>query len=292
MKVLVTGSNGQLGSELQRLAAANEDIQFIFTTRATLPLTDSEAMERFFETEKPEFCVNCAAYTAVDKAESDEAAAMAANADAPGELARLCAQYRSQLIHISTDYVFNGSASAPIVEDAPVQPLGVYGRSKAEGEKMVLRSDPTAIIIRTSWVYSSFGNNFVKTMLRLMSQKDSINVVSDQFGSPTFAYDLAKVIITIIRATGSGTSDKAGIYHYSNEGEISWYDFAVAIREMSGLKCTVQPIPTTEYPTPARRPAYSVFSKEKIRQTFSVDVPYWRDSLRLCLTEILRDLAV
>jgi dTDP-4-dehydrorhamnose reductase len=293
IKVLVTGSNGQLGSELQRLAPAQTDMTFVFTTRDTMPLENTAAIELIFEKEQPDFCINCAAYTAVDKAETDESAAMAANATAVGQLAKICFDNKCRLIHVSTDYVFDGTATEPIPEDSALHPLGVYGLSKAEGERLAQLNDPSSIIIRTSWVYSSFGNNFVKTMLRLMRQREKIGVVNDQIGSPTFALDLASAIIIMIRQLGaSGKEKTGGVYHYANEGVISWYDFALAIREHARLSCAVEPIPSSAYPTPAKRPAYSVFAKEKIKRDFSVHIPDWRDSLQLCMTELLKDFAV
>lgn len=278
--ILVTGAHGQLGSELQQLATNYPSFYFVFTDKEELSIIDEQAINRFFEEHKPAYCINCAAYTAVDKAESDAAIAELLNATAVQYLAEACTKYESKFIHISTDYVFDGKATSPIKEDAAPNPVSVYGATKLKGEQFCQQYNPDAIIIRTAWVYSSFGHNFVKTMLRLMSERSELNVVNDQKGTPTYAADLAAAIMHIV---DSGKWVQ-GIYHYANEGEISWYDFAVAIKELSGSACVVNPIPTSAYPTPATRPAYSVFSKDKIKATFGVAIPDWRDSLVKCMT--------
>lgn len=281
-KILVTGANGQLGSELRALASTYPDFDFIFTSRQELKIEEWDSVNRFFSTHHPDFCINCAAYTAVDKAETEEDEAYLINAAAVGILAEACFNYHVRLIHLSTDYVFDGSANEPYAEDAPLNPQSAYGRSKLAGEKLAMESKG-AIIIRTSWVHSSFGKNFVKTMLRLMQEKPEINVVNDQFGSPTYAADLADVILRII----SSGKWIPGIYHYSNDGIITWYDFAVAIRELSGSNCRVNAIPTAAYPTPAKRPAYSALNTEKIKKTFDIAGRDWQASLARCYARII-----
>ena len=277
--ILVTGANGQLGKEMQAIAAAYPDYNFLFVTKEELAIDDTEAIKKYFNSHTIDVCVNCAAYTAVDKAETESEKAFAINGDAVGNLARLCKENNSLFIHISTDYVFDGTATVPYKEDYLVKPVNVYGASKLKGEELALQYNPASIIIRTSWVYSSFGNNFVKTMLRLMKERESINVVSDQQGCPTYAADLAAAIMEII----SGENVTAGIYNFSNHGLINWYQFAVAIKELTGSNCIVNPIPTSQYPTPAKRPAYSVMDTTKIRQTFNVVIPEWKESLKKCL---------
>ncbi|HOA37061.1 MAG TPA: dTDP-4-dehydrorhamnose reductase [Flavihumibacter sp.] len=291
--VLVTGSRGQLGSELQVLAPLYPTLQFHFMDSSSLNITDALAVEAWFEENKPDYCINCAAYTAVDKAETETEKAFAANASAVGYLATASAKQGTRFIHISTDYVFDGTATQPIKEDQPVKPLGVYGSTKQRGEELALTLAPGSIVIRTSWVYSSFGNNFVKTMLRLMADRPTLNVVNDQMGTPTYAADLAKAILDIVLFLESEKDESkyGGIYHYSNEGAISWFDFAKAIATMSGSKCEVNPIPSSAYPTPAKRPAYSVFDKTKIKNTFHLTGFAWQDSLQTCLLQIQQLLA-
>lgn len=283
MKVLVTGANGQLGSEIRVLAVDFPNWEFVFTDFEELSITNEKAVLAFFDAHRPDICINCAAYTAVDKAEdaNEQALVEAVNAEAVGFLAAACKQYASKLIHISTDYVFDGSAVTPYLETDPPHPASVYGATKLKGEQLALQTTD-ALIIRTAWVYSSFGKNFVKTMMRLMQEKPTVNVVDDQRGSPTYAADLAAVILKII------ASEKwaPGIYHYTNEGAISWFDFALAIKEIKGYSTRVQPIPTTGYPTPAQRPAYSVLDKEKIKKTYGIVIPDWRDSLKICIAKI------
>ncbi len=282
--ILVTGANGQLGSELRALSSGYSQYHFLFTDRSTLPVDDLKALEGYFKAHRVDHCINCAAYTAVDKAESEKEKAFAINADAAGNLALICKQHHTQLFHISTDYVFDGNGSRPYKETDATAPLGVYGASKLKGEHLVQKNDPSAIIIRTAWVYSSYGHNFVKTMHRLMKERESIGVVNDQQGSPTYAADLAKAIMQII---GSGEiKDKAGIYHYTNAGAVTWYQFAVAIKELTGSICKVNPITTENYPTPASRPKYSVLDTKKIRDSFGISIPDWNKSLEKCLTLI------
>ena len=277
--ILVTGANGQLGKEMQVIAAAYPDYNFLFVTKEDLPIDKTAAVKNYFSNHVIDVCVNCAAYTAVDKAETESEKAFAINGDAVGNLARLCKENNSLFIHISTDYVFDGTATVPYKEDYPVNPIGAYGASKLKGEELALQNNPASIIIRTSWVYSSFGNNFVKTMLRLMKERESISVVSDQQGCPTYAADLAAAIMEII----AGENVTPGIYNFANHGIINWYQFAVAIKELTGSNCIVNPIPTSQYPTPAKRPAYSVMDTTKIRQTFNVVIPEWKESLKKCL---------
>lgn len=279
----MTGKNGQLGNELQVLSKQHSGFDYIFTDSAELDITDHAKVDEFFERHKPVISINAAAYTAVDKAETDKETALKINADAVGNLAKNCAKVSARFIHVSTDYVFDGTASTPYTEDHPVNPVNFYGESKLKGEQLALEKLPSAIIIRTSWVYSVFGNNFVKTMLRLMKERESINVINDQFGSPTYAADLAAVIMQI----ASQEKTPGGIYHFSNDGIISWYDFAVTIRDIAALKCNVNPIDTSGYPTPAKRPAYSVMSKEKIK-LLGVQFKDWKKSLQQCIELLVK----
>ena len=282
--ILVTGANGQLGREFRALERKFGYFQFVFATRDELPIQEEERLIHFFSEHRPAYCINCAAYTMVDKAESDQGMAFLINAAATGLLAAVSKQFNTNLIHISTDYVFDGQSSVPYTEKDNTHPVNVYGASKLEGEKQCLQNDPDAIIIRTSWVYSAYGNNFVKTMLRLMKEKEFVNVVNDQVGTPTYAADLAEVIMNII----AGGSWHPGIYHYSNSGNISWYEFAQAIKELSGISCQVNPIPAAGYPTPAKRPSFSLLNTAKIEKTFSITIPGWRTSLEKCL-HLLKD---
>ena len=281
-KILVTGSNGQLGKELKQLECVYPQFDFIFLSREDLPIHHFELVRNYFKGYKPDYLINCAAYTAVDRAETEKDLAFQVNAEAVGVLAAICHENNTRLIHISTDYVFDGTSNVAYKEDAHVNPQSVYGVSKLTGEKEALYFNPDTIIIRTSWVYSAYGKNFVKTILRLMNEKDSLNIVNDQLGSPTYAADLADTIMQILN------SEKwvPGIYHFSNEGIISWYDFAVAIKEMNGLQCTLNPITTYQYPTPARRPAYSVLDKTKIKETYGIRLKNWKVSLQICLDHL------
>jgi len=281
--ILVTGANGQLGSELN-IISAYEPYQFIFTDVDELNLTDGSAVNSFFNTHKIDFCINCAAYTAVDNAEKNIEAARAVNVDAVQNLAEACTINKTFLIHISTDFVFKGNAFLPINEEVKPDPMSVYGFTKLEGENVALKTNPKTIIIRTSWLYSSFGSNFVKTMIRLGKERDELGVIADQIGTPTYAGDLAKIIIEIIKNSDTNDLDQnCGLYHYSNEGIASWYDFAKAIFDLTSINVRVNPIKTEEYPTPAKRPHFSVMDKSKIKNTFNLKIPYWRDSLKLCI---------
>ncbi|MET0391712.1 MAG: dTDP-4-dehydrorhamnose reductase [Chitinophagaceae bacterium] len=279
--ILVTGANGQLGHEFRDIAVAFPAFTFIFLTREELAIDNPESVAAAFRLHQPQYCINCAAYTAVDKAETDPDAAYAVNAAGPANLAAACKASDTLLIHISTDYVFAGTATTPYKEDEATEPLNVYGASKLEGERRIVAANPDALIIRTSWVYSRHGKNFVKTMLRLMSERDEIGVVSDQFGSPTYAADLAAAIMQLI----GSEQWEAGTYHYCNTGAISWYDFALAIRDMIGSSCRVNAITTADYPTPAWRPVYSVLDTTRIEAVFGIRPPHWRDSLQQCLLQ-------
>ncbi len=281
-KILVTGANGQLGKELRAIAGDWPQFAFIFLSKEELSILNFEETRRYFEQTRPFACINCAAYTAVDKAEADKEQAFLVNAEAVRLLAAVCAGFSTKFIHISTDYVFDGHSVIPLKEEDPTGPINVYGASKLLGEELAFRENEETVVIRTSWVYSEFGNNFVKTMIRLMRERPSVNVIDDQLGSPTYAADLAGAILHIL---GDGEFIP-GIYHYSNEGEISWYDFAVAIKELTGSICEVLPIPGSQYPTAARRPHYSLLDKTRIRQTYGLSIPAWRDSLVACLARI------
>jgi dTDP-4-dehydrorhamnose reductase len=283
--ILVTGANGQLGMELQQISSHYPGYDFIFLSKQELAIENVAAVKNRFQQHQPKYCINCAAYTAVDKAESEKDLAYRINAEAVGIVAAACKEHNTILIHISTDYVFNGQANTPYKEDAPVDPINIYGASKLEGERLAVKNNPGTIIIRTSWVYSSYGKNFVKTMLRLMSEKKELSVVNDQFGSPTYAADLAEAVLQIISKLTANSSQLTA-YHYTNDGITSWYDFALAIKELSGSQCTVNPIPTSDYPTPAKRPAYSVLDKTKIQQTFGIELRDWKESLDACIREI------
>ncbi len=281
-KILVTGSNGQLGKELKQMASSFPQFEFIFFSREDLPIHHFELLRNFFKGYHPQYLINCAAYTAVDRAETEKELALQVNAEAVGVMAAVCKEYNTKFIHISTDYVFDGAATSPYKEDAVTNPQSVYGSSKLQGEQEALQFNPDTIIIRTAWVYSEFGKNFVKTMLKLMNEKEEISVVADQVGSPTYAANLAEAILTII----SSANWQPGIYHYTDEGIISWYEFALAIKEITGSTCRVNPIPTTAYPTPAKRPAYSVLDKSKIQKTFGVATNNWKSSLAVCLSKL------
>jgi dTDP-4-dehydrorhamnose reductase len=296
-RIFVTGANGQLGRELRALAVDFSAYEFFFFDRATLPIEDPDASHAFLAREKPQWLINCAAFTAVDKAESEKETAFLINGDAPGYLAKACRDHNTYLIHISTDYVFDGSSSTPLKETDPTSPINTYGASKLDGERQALQKYPDGtLIIRTSWVYSEFGNNFVRTMIRLMKERPAINVVNDQIGAPTYAADLAAAIMRIISnhthnspkasSTTSAPAFTPGIFHYSNEGRISWYEFALAIRDAIGSACVVNPISTAQYPTPAKRPHYSLLDKTHIRETYNLPIPEWHPSLLTCLRKL------
>lgn len=282
-KILVTGSNGQLASELKELSTSYPDYDFYFFTRTELSLESNESIRKTMAEVQPDYVINCAAYTAVDKAESEKEEAFQINGTAVGLLAGACKKLDAKFIHISTDYVFDGSSQGPLKEEAQVAPINYYGESKLAGEQLAIQANPNSIIIRTSWVYSFYGKNFVKTMMRLMQERQSVNVVGDQWGSPTYAADLAMTIMQIIR----GEKWTAGIFHFSNEGVISWADFAAEIAAVSNSSCTVNAIPTSSYPTPAKRPLYSVMDKSKIQATYSISLKNWKESLAICVDKLL-----
>lgn len=281
-KILVTGVKGQLGSEMKEISFLYPQFHFIFTDRKALPLDDFNKIGLLFKEIKPDYCINCAAYTFVDKAEVDQEAANTINNIAVGVIADCCVKYNCKLIHISTDYVFDGTSSVALDEEAITNPISVYGKTKLEGELNCLKNDSNSIIIRTSWVYSGFSINFVKTIIRLMNERETIGVVNDQIGSPTYAADLAKAIMCIIQSENWFS----GIYNFSNVGEISWFDFAKDIKMLIGSSCEVKSIPTSAYPTPAKRPAYSLLNKDKIKKIYNVEVPFYKDSLAICIKKL------
>lgn len=285
--ILITGVNGQLGSELHKLSASYPDHKFTFIDRSDLDFSNPDAVKAWFFDKTFDVIINCAAYTAVDKAESELGLARAINATAVEVLARIALEKKCSLIHISTDYVFDGKNFKPYVESDPTDPQGVYGQTKLEGEQAMLAVNPAnSMIIRTSWVYSSFGNNFVKTMLRLGKERDELGVIFDQVGTPTSARDLAQAILSIIQHPNLNNLSATEIFHFSNEGVCSWYDFAKAIFECSDIHFIVKPIETKDYPTPAKRPHYSLLNKAKIKKTFDISIPYWKDSLQECLVAL------
>jgi dTDP-4-dehydrorhamnose reductase len=286
ISVLVTGANGQLGSEIRRISAEYPEISFFFTDIGELDLTNRKAVKDFLDANPVHYLVNCAAYTAVDRAEDEPEAAMLLNGTAPGILASEAARRNIQLIHLSTDYVFDGEKNHPYREDDPVNPRTVYGKTKLGGEKAV-RESGKGIIIRTSWLYSVSGHNFVKTILRLSEEKDRLRVVFDQTGSPTNARDLARAVLEMIREEHrGGRKPRYDLYHFSNQGICSWYEFALAIVGLSGSECAVEPVESKDYPTRTVRPRYSVLSTAKLRSDYPVDIPHWRDSLRECMKEL------
>ena len=287
MRVLITGSKGQLGSEIKELASEYENLQCVFKDLPELDICDAEVLNTFIIDQHINAVINCAGYTAVDKAEEEALIAQKVNSEGVLNLANALKKVDGKLIHISTDYVFDGNHSQPYKESDPVSPIGVYGHTKRAGELAVLNGSIDAIVIRTSWLYSVYGNNFVKTMLRLGNEKKSIQVVSDQKGTPTYAKDLAKTCLDILSDAGStNISKKGSLYHYSNEGVTSWYDFASAIMEISNIDCQVITIETKDYPTQTKRPLYSVLDKSKIKSDFKVTIPHWRDSLANCIKKI------
>ncbi|MBR3442853.1 MAG: dTDP-4-dehydrorhamnose reductase [Bacteroidaceae bacterium] len=279
MKILITGCNGQLGNEMQLLAQANGQHEWFFTDVDELDITRADAVEEFVSKNAIDGIVNCAAYTAVDKAESNEDLCHLLNCVAPGYLAESIERRGGWIVQVSTDYVFDGTNHTPYTEDEPTCPNSVYGRTKLAGEQRVMQACSKAMIVRTAWLYSTFGNNFVKTMLRLGREKQELGVIFDQIGTPTYARDLAAAIMTAINK-----GIVPGIYHFTNEGVTSWYDFTKAIHRIAGITtCHVCPLHTSEYPTPAARPHYSVLDKTKIKKTYGIEVPYWEDSLEQCI---------
>lgn len=284
MNILVTGANGQLGSEMRRLGAVSPN-NYIFTDVAELDITDANAVLATVKENAVEIIVNCAAYTNVDKAESDEATAELINSTAVRNLAVAMKEVGGTLFHVSTDYVFGLDGNTPRTEDMPVNPLGVYGRTKLNGELAISESGCKALIFRTAWLYSEFGNNFLKTMMRLTAEREQLNVVFDQVGTPTYAGDLALAIFSIIEA--GVYEGNEGIYHFSDEGVCSWYDFAVEIAAAAGnTNCRISPCHSSEFPSPVTRPPYSVLDKTKIKNTFGIDIPHWRESMEYCIKRI------
>jgi dTDP-4-dehydrorhamnose reductase len=281
-KILVTGANGQLGSELLVFSSNYPQYQWFFADRTKITLDNLGLLTEQLKGIKPTIILNCGAYTAVDKAEAEIELANIINHLAVEVIAKYSAINKVKLMHISTDYVFDGTSSVALDEETLTNPINVYGETKRLGELACLKENPNAILIRTSWVYSKFGNNFVKTMQRLMQERDSISVVNDQIGSPTYAADLAQVMIEII----SSDEWTPGIYNYSNEGEISWYEFALAIKEVGGYNCKVEGIPSSAYPTPAKRPSFSLLDKNKIKKVYGVDVPNYKESLKKMLAQL------
>ncbi|MBG6109853.1 dTDP-4-dehydrorhamnose reductase [Flavobacterium sp. CG_9.10] len=283
-KILVTGATGQLGSELEVLSKNYSQFEWFFADRTQVSLDNLAILQSQIETIHPDFILNCGAYTAVDKAETEHDLADVVNHLAVAVIAIYAKENNAKLIHISTDYVFDGASATALTEEAKTNPINVYGATKLAGEKACLKVHPNAIIIRTSWVYSSFGNNFVKTMSRLMQERDTLNVVNDQVGGPTYAADLAQAIMTIV----THSKWQPGLYNFSNEGEISWYEFALTIKEIGHFDCNVSGIQSSAYPTPAKRPAFSLLDKSKIATTFGVEVPHYKLSLRKCM-ELLKE---
>lgn len=281
MKIVITGATGQLGSELYELLINDTEKECYFLDRKQLPLDQMLLIQDILAMYQPDLIIHAGAYTAVDKAEEEFETANLVNHLACEEIAQYCRLHGAKLIAISTDYVFDGNAAVPLPEDAPTAPINVYGQTKLAGEQAIQKWYPEAVIIRTSWVYSAYGKNFVKTMCRLMAEREEVNVINDQIGSPTYAKDLAIAILKIADATVW----IPGIYHYSNEGQVSWYDFAVAIRDFRSFDCQVKPIPTIAYPTPAQRPKYSLLDKSKIKAVYEVVVPEWKESLAKMLTK-------
>ena len=284
MNILVTGCKGQLGTELQKIAASDASHHWLFTDVDTLDICDKAAVGTCFATHQIEACINCAAYTAVDKAEDEPELATLINSFAPKVLADTCQRHNALLIHISTDYVFGGEANEPYKVDDPINPQSVYGSTKAEGERLIRESGCNYMIVRTAWLYSSVGKNFVKTMLMLGDTKDEINVVADQKGCPTWAHDLAVALVALLNKNGKKEVHET--FHFTNEGQITWYNFAVAIMEIGGKNCKVNPITTDQYPTKAKRPAYSVLDLSKIKEYAGIEIPDWRESFEKCIEEL------
>lgn len=282
MNILVTGRDGQLGSELQELAKSS-DHNFIFVGSKDGDITNKDMIRKLVSTNNIEAIINCAAYTAVDKAETDQEMAFRVNGEGVQNLVDVCSESNCKLIHISTDYVFPGNGTSPYKTNDPVAPLGVYGASKLAGEEAILNSDIQGIIIRTSWVYSTFGNNFVKTMIRLGKEKDSLLVVNDQRGCPTYAKDLAETCVTLMDKEWKA---EQRIYHYSNAGDITWFDFATKIMEMTGSQCEVSPVPSSQFPTPAKRPSYSVMDTSDLKNDFGIEPRNWKFALQECISQL------
>lgn len=283
--ILVTGANGQLGNSIRLLAKHYPQYNFLFTDVDTLDITDPQAVGKAIKDNQVDYVVNCAAYTAVDKAEDDEELCRRLNSYAVGVLGKAAHEASAKMVHVSTDYVFSGTSYLPYKETDETRPVSAYGRTKLAGEQILQEVCPEAVIIRTAWLYSEFGSNFVKTVLRLGKERDELRFVFDQIGTPTYAGDLAAAVMAVVTADEKGAY-VPGIYHYSNEGVCSWYDFTVKILEIAGIACRVFPIETEEYPTRAVRPPYSVLNKKKIKETYGVTVPHWEESLRVCMEKL------
>ena len=285
--ILVTGAYGQLGNEVRILSANYPQYNFMFTDVDSLDICDKNELIDFVTGNDIRYIINCAAYTAVDKAEDDAELCEKINATAVKNLGLAAAEAGAGIIHVSTDYVFDGTSCRPYSEDMPTKPCSVYGKTKLKGEKNLLKACPNAIVIRTAWLYSPFGNNFAKTMIKLGNERESLNVIFDQVGTPTYAEDLADAILKAMDQTIDTEHNKGGVYHFSNEGVCSWYDFTIKIHELAGIKtCKVNPIETKDYPTKAARPHYSVLNKTKIKQTFNITIPHWEASLKNCIKEL------
>ena len=282
--ILITGSNGQLGSEMRIVSTKSPEHHYLFTDVAELDITNSDALNAFVKKNKVDVIVNCAAYTAVDKAEDDVDFCYKINAEAVRNIAIAAAKFNAKVIHVSTDYVFDGTSFIPYTEEMPVCPTSVYGKSKLAGELLLLENCKDSVIVRTSWLYSSFGNNFVKTMMKLGTERESLNVIFDQIGTPTYAADLADAIMSIINSP----TFAPGTYHYSNEGSCSWYDFTKTIHRIARIKCRVLPIETKDYPTKTPRPHYSVLNKSKIKSVYGISIPHWEESLEKCVQLLLK----
>lgn len=293
MTILITGANGQLGQCFRQLAAQYPQWGFIFNDFPELDITSHKAVSGFFESRtganKIRWCINCAAYTAVDKAESEPIRARKINVAGPKNLAEACASHGATMVQLSTDYVYHNRQNTPFQENDPVSPKSVYARTKLAGDRAVLKANAGSMVVRTSWVYSEFGHNFVKTMLRLGAERPALSVVFDQIGTPTYAPDLAEAILQMIEKVEKGEvkrENAGGIWHYSNEGVTSWYDFAKAIFDIKKMSCRVHPIETKDFPTPARRPPFSLLNKAKVKTVFGLEIPDWRDSLQVCLRKL------
>jgi dTDP-4-dehydrorhamnose reductase len=280
MVVVVTGANGQLGQALQFIASNYPELHFVFCSSSDLDITKKDNCQAVFLKHKPNYCINAAAYTAVDKAESEPEKAQLINVVGAKNLAAICKEFETILLHVSTDFVFDGTSTKPYTEEDTPNPTGVYGQTKLDGEKAIQETFENYFIIRTSWVYSQFANNFMKTMLRLASERDTLSVVNDQIGTPTNAVDLAEVLLKIITSNFQLPTSNFGIYNFSNEGQCSWYDFAKKIFEVNNIRINLLPIPTSSYPTPAKRPSYSVLDKSKIKSELGIEVAFWEDSLK------------
>lgn len=289
MKLLITGANGQLGRSIKKASVEFPEFEFQYTDLPELDITNLKAIQTIIANDSIDVIINCAAYTAVDKAEEDSKLAFLINKTGPANLAIACNESKCSLLHISTDYVFSGKAYRPYLPSHPTDPISIYAQSKEAGESSILKTNPNGWIIRTSWLYSEFGQNFVKTMMRLGKEREQLNIIADQIGSPCYAYDLANTILSVVKHNTKSAQKQQGtsIYHYSNSGCASWFDFTKSIMELSGIECKVNPITTEMYPLPATRPFYSVLNTESIVKDFDISIPYWKDSLKNCIDTLL-----